>query len=103
MMEFSDLYQEAMRDQAPRMFNRLRKTGALQAHVKAKAAEARRLYAQLAEGKERLPNGGLRSPSDRQQIVEQVFATLIEFPPDEMSRARRALEPDLDAEPPTAT
>ncbi len=49
MMEFSLPYQLAMRDQAPKMFNRLRRTGALAAHVKAKAVEARRLYAQLAE------------------------------------------------------
>ena len=101
MMEFSGPYQEAMRDQAPQMFNRLRRTGALAVHVKAKAAEARRLYAQLAEGKERLPtNGAVRSPSDVQQIEELVFAQLIEFPPDEISPAYRTLEPDLDEGPP---
>ncbi len=103
MMEFSGPYQEAMRDQAPRMFNRLRRTGALQAHVEAKAAEARRMYAQLAEGKERLPSGAVAGASNRHQIEEQVFATLIEFPPDEISPAYRTLEPDLDEGPQTAT
>ena len=30
-----------------------------------------------------LPNGAVRSPSDKQQIREQVFAAFIEFPPDD--------------------
>ncbi len=103
MMEFSGPYQEAMRDQAPQMFNRLRKTGALKAHVSQKAAEARRLYAQLAEGLERLPSGLVKGPHNRRQIEEQVFATLIEFPPDEISPAYRTLETDIDEGPQTAT
>ncbi len=103
MMEFSLPYQLAMRDQAPKMFNRLRRTGALAAHVKAKAAEARRLYAQLAEGLERLPSGLVKGAHNRRRIEEQVFATLIEFPPDETSPANRTLEPDLDEGPQTAT
>ncbi len=99
MMEFSLPYQLAMRDQAPKMFNRLRRTGVLAAHVKAKAAEARRLYAQLAEGLERLPSGLVKGAHNRQQIEEQVFATLIEFPLDEMSPTNQVLKPELD-EPP---
>ena len=47
------------------MFSRLWKSRALKAHVSKKAAEARRLYAELAEGKERLPNGLVRSASSR--------------------------------------
>ena len=55
------------------------------------------MYEELAKGKERLPGGNLvRSVSDRQQIEEQVFAALIEFPQDEMTPARQSPEPDLD-------
>ena len=83
MMEFSLPYQLAMREQAPAMFNRLRRTGALKAHVSKVAAEARRMYDELAQDKPKLPNGLMRSASDIQQIEEQVFAALIEFPPDD--------------------
>lgn len=83
MMEFKLPYQLAMREQAPKMFNRLRRTGALDAHVSKVAAEARRMYAELAKDKPKLPNGLVKSASDRQQIEERVFAALIEFPPDD--------------------
>ncbi len=54
------------------------------------------MYEELAKGKPRLPNGGVRSASDIQQIEEQVFAALIEFPPDETDPANRPPEPNLD-------
>ncbi len=103
MMEFSLAYQLAMRDKAPKMFNRLRRTGALSAHVKAKSAEARQMYDELAKDKPKLPNGVLRSPSDKQQIVELVFAALIEFPPEEMRPGSGPPEPNLDEIPTRAT
>ncbi len=100
-MEFSEPYLLAMRDQAPKMFNQLRRTGAMNAHLKAKSAEARQMYDQLAKDKPKLPNGLVRSASDLQQIEEQVFAALIEFPPDETSPANRPPEPNLDETPTT--
>ena len=56
-MEFKEPYVLAMRDQAPKMFNRLRRTGAISAHLQAKSVEAHRMYEELAKGKERLPSG----------------------------------------------
>ncbi len=101
MMEFSLAYELAMREQAPRMFNRLRRNGGMNAHLKAKSAEARQMYDELAKDTPKLPNGQVRSASDRQQIEELVFAALIEFPPEEMSPASRPPEPNLDEIPTT--
>ncbi len=102
-MEFSLAYQLAMREQAPRMFNRLRRTGGLSAHLKAKEAEAHRMYDELAKDKPKLPSGLVKSVSDRHQIRELVFAALIEFPPEETSPASRPPEPNLDEIPKRAT
>jgi len=82
-MEFNLPYLLAMREQAPKMFIRLRRTGALKAHVSKVGQEARRMYAELAKDKPKLPNGLVEGASVRQQIEERVFAALIEFPPDD--------------------
>jgi hypothetical protein len=95
-MEFKIPYLLAMRDQAPKMFNRLRRTGAMDAHLQAKSVEAHRMYEELAKGKPKLPNGGLRSVSDSHQIEELVFAALIEFPQDQLDPAHQSPEPNLD-------
>ena len=100
-MEFSLPYQLAMRDQAPKMFNRLRRTGALSAHLKAKSAEAHQMYEELAKDKPKLPSGLVKGASNRQQIEEQVFAALIEFPPEEMKPGSGPPEPNLDEIPTT--
>lgn len=83
LTSFNSSYLEAMRDQAPQMFNKLRRTGALKAHVSQKAKEASVLFEELAAKMPKLPSGALRSPSDQQQVQEQVFATMIEFPLDD--------------------
>ncbi len=83
LQSFNSSYLLAMREQAPRMFNRLNRTGALMAHVSAKAKEANVLFEELAAKMPKLPNGVLESPSDRQQVTELVYATMIEFPPDD--------------------
>ena len=95
-MEFKEPYLLAMRDQAPKMFNQLRRTGAMNAHLKAKSAEARQMYDELAKGKPKLPNGLVERASDRQQIEELVFAALIEFPQDQLDPAHQSPEPNLD-------
>ena len=102
-MEFSLAYQLAMREQAPGMFNRLRRTGALSAHLKAKEAEAHRMYDDLAKDKPKLPSGLVEGASNRHQIRELVFAALIEFPLEVTSPASRPLEPNLDEIPTRAT
>jgi hypothetical protein len=83
-MEFKGLYLQAMREQAPKMFNQLRRTGALDKHVQEKAAEARRLFEDLTANAPKLPNGLPELPY-RREAEEQVFATLVEFPSEETS------------------
>jgi hypothetical protein len=80
-MEFKGPYLQAMREQAPQMFNRLRRTGALDKHVQEKAAEARRLFEDLTADAPKLPSGLPELPH-RRAAEEQVFATLIEFQPE---------------------
>ncbi len=100
-MEFKEPYVLAMRDQAPKMFNRLRRTGAMSAHLQTKSVEAHRMYEELAKDKPKLPGGVVRSPSTRQQIEEQVFAALIEFPQDQLDPAHQSPEPNPDEIPTT--
>lgn len=80
-MEFKGPYLRAMREQAPKMFNRLRRTGALSKHVQDKSKEAHELFNQLTEGAPKLPNGLPEQPF-RREAEEQVLAQLIEFPPE---------------------
>ncbi len=78
-MEFKLPYLLAMREQAPKMFNRLRRTGAMDAHLQQKSEEAHRMFDELTADAPKLPSGHPREPWAR-EAEEQVFATLIEFP-----------------------
>lgn len=78
-MEFKKPYLEAMRDQAPQMFNQLRRSGALDAHVAAKAREASLMFNQLIARADKLPSGLPSDPRVIREAEQQVFATLIEF------------------------
>lgn len=81
MLHFRMAYLLAMREQAPKMFNELRRTGAMEAHLDRKTEEAGNLFNQLTEGLPTLPGSGvLASPSDEAHATEQVYATLITFP-----------------------
>ena len=80
-MEIKEAYLTAMREQAPEMFNELRKTGALDRHLQMKAAEAAQMLKQLTERLPKLPSGVVRDPAARRAAEEQVRAALIEFPP----------------------
>ena len=81
-MEFKLAYLNAMRDQAPAMFNELRRTGALDAFVQEKALEAHRMFRQLTANAPKGPAGLVKQPYMR-EAEELVFAALIEFPPDD--------------------
>ena len=85
-MEFRAAYLEAMRNQAPRMFNSLVRSGAMDAHLKAKTAEAYKMFADLTKDAPKDASGHPRLPEAR-EAEEQVFALLIEFPPDESQTA----------------
>ena len=56
-MEFKGPYLLAMREQAPKMFNRLRRTGAMDSHLQEKSEEAHRLFDYLTENSPKEKNG----------------------------------------------
>ena len=82
-MEFKLAYLNAMRDQAPKMFNELRRTGALDAFVQEKGEEAMRLRADLLANEPKDPNGLAKNIAAQRLAEEIVFKQLIEFPPDD--------------------
>lgn len=90
-MEIKEQYLTAMRDQAPRMFNELRRTGAMEKHLQDKATEAAAMFKQMSAGEPTHPNGVLKDDQRRREIEQQVRETLIEFPP-------MPPEPDVDGE-----
>ena len=78
-MEFKYPYLMAMREQAPKMFNELRRSGQMDAYVQAKSEEAHALLDQLTQGAPKLPNGQPETPY-LTRAESQVFEMLIEFP-----------------------
>lgn len=87
-MEFKLAYLEAMRTQAPQMFNRLRKTGALDAHLEQKTKEAYRMLSEQTASLEKLPSGMPKDQAALRQAEESVLATLIEFPSEDSAEAQ---------------
>jgi hypothetical protein len=82
MLNFRTSYIQAMNQQAPQMFRELRKTGKLEAFADQKAEEARQLFSLLTKDAETLPGTGvLRDPNVEREATEQVYETLITFPP----------------------
>ena len=71
---FSTTYREAMRAQAPAMFNELTRSGEMQEHVRQKAMEASRMLGDL------LPDGRPEDGNAYHAAVEQVLAVMLEFP-----------------------
>ena len=95
MLSFRTDYLTAMRDQAPAMFNELRQTGQMQAHLDAKVKEAQVLFKLLTQDEPTLPSGVLRNQQAENEVIEQVYATLIEFPqPSESPEPTGRLTPD---------
>lgn len=79
-MDFKGPYLEAMRDQAPAMFNRLNRTGALDKFVQDRSVEAHELYEKLTKGEARTQSGVVIDPQARQNAEEQVRAVMLDFP-----------------------
>lgn len=79
-MDFKTPYLLAMRDQAPKMFMELRRSGQLEMALQEKSREAHQLLDLLLEKR---PNQN-EPPSLQQEreAEEQVFSQLIEFPPE---------------------
>lgn len=88
MLNFRIAYLQAMRDQAPALFKKLRsQPGAMDAHLNAKEAEARAMFRELTDGAPTLASGALANRATEHQATEVVFATLIEFGGDQRDEA----------------
>lgn len=83
-MEFRVPYVTAMRQQAPKMFNRLTRSGELEAHLNAKCQEASQMFADLTKDAPKETGGYPREP-EATEAAEQVRAVLIEFPENEQT------------------
>jgi hypothetical protein len=80
-VEFKTPYVLAMRERAPKMFKALCRSGRLKEHLQEESVEAHRLFDQLMAGVPMEESGYPKQPWAR-EAEEQVFATLIEFPPE---------------------
>ena len=89
-MDFKVPYVMAMREQAPEMFKRLRKTGAMESHLQKKSEEAHQLFEELTRDAPRTEDGFLM-PAARKMAEEAVFAMMIEFPADNDLAEQQAL------------
>ncbi len=93
-MNFKYPYLLAMREQAPKMFNQLRRTGALDAYVAAKSKEAHELIDYLTKDAPKIKSGLPEQPY-LGRAERAALETLIEFP----SEGTRAERPARRSEP----
>ena len=63
--EFSTMYREAMRTQAPAMFRELTRNGRMQEHVRLKAQEANKMLTKCFRSGGRRTETSFRRPSSR--------------------------------------
>lgn len=98
-MDFKIAYLEAMREQAPQMFNELRRSGAMDSHLTQKSAEAHRMLEELTAGAAKEANGVVTDPQVRASAERQVLETLIEFPPTDGKRNQTEAEPQQQSGP----
>jgi hypothetical protein len=99
-VEFETPYLMAMRQQTPRMFMELRRSGKLDQHLQEKSVEAHSLLRELLANKPR-DSHGWPAPADEREAEEIVRAQLLEFPPE--GKPERPEPPDdLPHVPPRA-
>lgn len=79
-MEFKTAFLEAMRQNSPREFNRLARTGELEALLQAKMEEAYRMLDELLVDVPRAENGAPRDVQAVHEAERLVLETLIESP-----------------------
>lgn len=79
-MEFKGPYLFAMRERAPRMFMRLRRSGTLDEHLQQKSIEAHRLLEQLLADEPKDSDGETKNLAAVRAAEEIVWAGLIDFP-----------------------
>src|SRR5262245_48537664 len=72
-MEFQNRYLQALRENDPKGFNQLRRSGQLDAYLKQKTAEAYQLRRQLLASQP-------KDPQSVRAVEEQVMALMLEAP-----------------------
>lgn len=71
---------QAMRQQAPQMFNELARSGKLEAHVQQKSEEAHALLEQLLAPEPKGIDGLPRDPQALRLAEERVMGEVLDFP-----------------------
>lgn len=99
-MEFRLPYLQAMRQQAPRMFNQLSREGSLEAFVNEKAAEASRMFHELTASAPKEAGGYPKEPQ-ASEAIEQVMAAMLDFPNHEQTTRQTDERSALMNEPQT--
>lgn len=100
-MEFRSQYLRAMREQAPKMFNRLNREGKLEAFVNEKAIEASRMFEELTKDAPR-EKGGYPKEPQASEAQEAVMAAMLDFPNHEQTTRQADERSALLNEPQTS-
>lgn len=100
-MEFKLQYLQAMRQQAPKLFNQLSREGKLQALAEEKAQQASALFAELTKDAPK-EKGGYPMEPFASQAAEAVMQTLIDFPNHEQTTRQTDERSALLNEPQTS-
>jgi hypothetical protein len=95
-MEFKGRYLNALRDNDPKLFMALRRSGQLDAHVQAKGLEANELLQQMLAQEPKGPNGLPLDPQAYRLAQERAMAQMLEFPTPE---SEQTPEPPDDLTP----
>ena len=100
-MEFRLSFLQAMRQQAPKMFNRLNREGKLQEFADEKAKQASELFQELTKDAPKEPGGYPKEPF-ASEAQEAVMQTLIDFPNHEQTTRQADERSALLNEPQTS-
>jgi hypothetical protein len=100
-MEFRLQYLQAMRQQAPAMFNRLNREGKLDQFVAEKAKQATELFQELTRDAPKEQGGYPKEPY-ASEAMEAVLQTLIDFPNHEQTTRQSDERSALLNEPQTS-
>ncbi len=100
-MEFRLPYLQAMRAQAPKLFNRLSRSGELESYVNEKAKQASDLFHELTKDAPKEQGGYPKEPF-ASEAAEAVMQTLIDFPNHEQTTRQADERSALLNEPQTS-
>jgi len=97
-MEFKPIYLQALRENDPKLFNQMVRSGQMDGHLQEKSLEAHRLLAEQLASEPKLANGEPKDQNAARAAEERVLAQMLDFPQRE---SPDRLEPNDDLYPPT--